>query len=61
MIDVEAESDLLRGTTVHDDRGIWGRRPNARRVTGNDPDAVFAAFAQAAGEASRWISKPGAR
>lgn len=48
VVDVEAESELLRGTTVHDDRGIWGRRPNARRVTGNDPDAVFAAFAQAA-------------
>lgn len=61
VVDVEADSELLRGTTVHDDRGIWGRRPNARRVTGNDPDAVFAAFAQAAGEASRWISKPGAR
>lgn len=48
VVDVEADSELLRGTTVHDDRHIWGRRPNARRVTGNDPSAVFAAFAQAA-------------
>ncbi|SJN36800.1 Inosine-uridine preferring nucleoside hydrolase [Micrococcus lylae] len=48
VVDVEADSDLLRGTTVHDDRHIWGRRPNARRVTGNDPSAVFSAFAQAA-------------
>ncbi|TFI21684.1 nucleoside hydrolase, partial [Micrococcus endophyticus] len=32
VVDVEADSDLLRGTTVHDDRHIWGRRPNARRV-----------------------------
>ncbi|WP_248125865.1 nucleoside hydrolase [Micrococcus lacusdianchii] len=47
VVDVEADSELLRGTTVHDDRDIWGRRPNARRVTGNDPRGVFAAFAQA--------------
>lgn len=48
VVDVEVDSELLRGTTVCDDRGIWGRRPNARLVTGNDPEAVFAAFAQAA-------------
>lgn len=53
VIDVEADSDLMRGTTVCDDRGIWGRAPNARLVTANDPAAVFAAFAQAAGTAAR--------
>ncbi|MDY6054705.1 nucleoside hydrolase [Micrococcus sp.] len=47
VVDVEADSELLRGTTVHDSRDIWGRRPNARRVTGGDPSQVFAAFAQA--------------
>lgn len=61
VVDVEADSDLLRGTTVHDDRHIWGRDPNVRRVTGNDPRAVFARFAQAAAASSRRISKPGAR
>lgn len=52
VIDVEADSDLLRGTTVADGRGIWGRRPNARLVTGNHPAAVFATFAQAAAVAA---------
>lgn len=49
VVDVEADSELLRGTTVHDDRHIWGRRPNARRVTGCDPRRVFEDFAQAVG------------
>ncbi|MDO5634730.1 MAG: nucleoside hydrolase [Micrococcus sp.] len=53
VVDVEADSELLRGTTVQDDRGIWGRSPNARLVTGNHPAAVFAAFAQAAGVLAR--------
>lgn len=53
VVDVEADSDLLRGTTVHDDRHIWGRRPNARRVVDADPAGVFAAFAQAASAAAR--------
>lgn len=52
VVDVEAGSELLRGTTVCDDRGIWDRRANARLVTGNDPEAVFAAFAQAAAAAA---------
>ncbi|MBD4678683.1 nucleoside hydrolase, partial [Xanthomonas citri pv. citri] len=49
VVDVEADSELLRGTTVHDTRDIWGRRPNARLVTANDPAEVFAAFARAVG------------
>ncbi|MEL4358045.1 MULTISPECIES: nucleoside hydrolase [unclassified Luteococcus] len=46
VVDVEADSELLRGTTVRDDRGIWGRQPTARVVVDNDPDAVFAEFAR---------------
>ena len=49
VVDVEADSELLRGTTVHDTRDIWGRRPNAQLVTANDPAEVFAAFARAVG------------
>lgn len=57
---VEAESALLRGTTVADwvDGGAagtedtavgpyWGRPANARVLTGLDPDEVFARFASA--------------
>lgn len=47
VVDVEAASDLLRGTTVRDDRGIWGRRATTRVVVGNRPDEVFAEFARA--------------
>lgn len=45
VVDVEADSDLLRGTTVRDDRGIWGRRPTTRLVVRNHPAEVFDAFA----------------
>ncbi|MFC6360436.1 GNAT family N-acetyltransferase [Luteococcus peritonei] len=45
VVDVEAASDLLRGTTVCDDRGIWGRQPNARLVVDSRPEEVFADFA----------------
>lgn len=45
VMDVEAGSDLLRGTTVRDDRQIWGRRPNARVVVDCRPEEVFATFA----------------
>ncbi|MEL4504477.1 nucleoside hydrolase [Luteococcus sp. H138] len=47
VVDVEADSELLRGTSVRDDRGIWGRRPTARVVVDNDPDKAFAEFARA--------------
>ena len=32
-VDVEADSELMRGTSVADLRGIWEREPNARLVT----------------------------
>lgn len=47
VVDVEADSELMRGTTVRDDRGIWGRQPNARVVVGSRPEEVFAEFAEA--------------
>lgn len=47
VVDVEAASDLLRGTTVADDRDIWGRLPTTRLVVDNRPDEVFAEFASA--------------
>ncbi|ROR53156.1 inosine-uridine nucleoside N-ribohydrolase [Luteococcus japonicus] len=47
VVDVEAASDLLRGTMVRDDRGIWGRRPTARVVVDNHPAEVFEEFARA--------------
>ena len=40
-VDVETSSPLLIGTTVADYRGLWGRKPNARIVSWNDPPAVF--------------------
>ncbi|TYC97897.1 nucleoside hydrolase [Arthrobacter echini] len=40
-VDVETQSPLTIGQTVADVAGMWGRRPNARIVTGNDPPAVF--------------------
>ncbi|MGO4957142.1 nucleoside hydrolase [Luteococcus sp. Sow4_B9] len=47
VVDVETTSDLLRGTTVRDDRGIWGRQHNARVVVQNHPGEVFKEFADA--------------
>lgn len=43
-VDVEAESPLMRGTSVADLRGIWGREPNARLVTYADVDAAWGWF-----------------
>lgn len=40
-VDVETDSPLLIGTTVADYRGLWGLPPNARIVTGNDPEQCF--------------------
>jgi inosine-uridine nucleoside N-ribohydrolase len=39
--DVETESPLLIGTTVADFRGLWGVPPNARIVSGNNPEQAF--------------------
>lgn len=47
VVDVEAGSELMRGTTVCDDRGIWGRQPTTRLVVGNHPQEVFDEFARA--------------
>ena len=35
------DSPLLIGTTVADFRGLWGLPPNARIVSGNDPEQCF--------------------
>lgn len=40
-VDVEADSELTRGQTIADHRGIWGRPPTARVVTTADRDAVL--------------------
>ncbi|WP_223263172.1 nucleoside hydrolase [Arthrobacter sp. NamB2] len=40
-VDVETQSPLTIGQTVADFAGMWKRAPNARIVTGNDPEAVF--------------------
>lgn len=39
-VDVELAGFLTRGTTVADERGMWGP-PNARIAVATDPDAVF--------------------
>ncbi|RJT77324.1 nucleoside hydrolase [Arthrobacter cheniae] len=40
-VDVETESSLTVGQTVADFAGMWKRAPNARIVSGNEPNAVF--------------------
>ncbi|MFD1213834.1 nucleoside hydrolase [Arthrobacter sp. GCM10027362] len=40
-VHVETRPGPLVGTTVADYRGLWGRAPNARIVSWNDPPAVF--------------------
>jgi len=41
---VEADSELMRGTSVADLRGIWEREPNARLVTEADAEAAWERF-----------------
>ncbi|MBA1835512.1 nucleoside hydrolase [Corynebacterium wankanglinii] len=41
---VEADSELMRGTSVADLRGIWEREPNARLVTEADVEAAWERF-----------------
>ena len=49
-VDVEADSDLLRGTTVADwDGSYWNRAPNAEILTRIEPESVFATFEKALG------------
>ena len=43
-VDVEADSELMRGTSVADLRGIWEREPNARVVTGADIEMAWGWF-----------------
>ncbi|MFP7365890.1 nucleoside hydrolase [Corynebacterium callunae] len=43
-VDVEAESPLLRGTTIADFRGHWGRPANAYLVQSADIEAAHAEF-----------------
>jgi inosine-uridine nucleoside N-ribohydrolase len=40
-VHVETDSPLLMGTTVADFRGLWGEPPNARIVSGNNPELCF--------------------
>ncbi|HIW30146.1 MAG TPA: nucleoside hydrolase [Candidatus Luteococcus avicola] len=46
-VDVEADSEMLRGTSVRDDRKVWGRVGNCQVVDDNHPEEVFEAFAAA--------------
>lgn len=52
-VDVEADSELMRGTTVADLRGHWGRPVNARLVRTVDVDAAHAELGRAAGLLAR--------
>ncbi|MCH6196327.1 nucleoside hydrolase [Corynebacterium mastitidis] len=47
-VDVEADSELLRGTTVADLRGHWGKKPNARLVQDADVAAAHRELLRAA-------------
>ncbi|GAA1463856.1 nucleoside hydrolase [Williamsia maris] len=40
-VDVELVGTLTRGTTVADERGMWGREPNAAIATSTDPELFF--------------------
>lgn len=54
-IAVEADSPLMRGTSVADLRGHWHRSHNARLVTAADIDAAHAELTRAARTlAARW-------
>lgn len=41
VVDVELDGTLTRGTTVADQRGFWGRPPNALLAIDSDPTAFF--------------------
>ncbi|MBX7446267.1 MULTISPECIES: nucleoside hydrolase [unclassified Arthrobacter] len=53
--DVETESPLLIGTTVADFRGLWGAPPNARIVSGNNPEQAFRELVSAVGSLARRV------
>ncbi|HKU03121.1 MAG TPA: nucleoside hydrolase [Arthrobacter sp.] len=54
-VDVETDSPLLMGTTVADFRGLWGAPPNARVVSGNNPDQAFRELVSAVGSLARRV------
>jgi len=54
-IDIEADSELMRGTSVADLRDMWEREPNALLVTGADIDAAWAEFFRACGVHARFF------
>lgn len=54
-VDVETGSPLLAGTTVADFRGLWGEPPNARIVTGNNPEQAFRELVSAVGRLARRV------
>ena len=54
-VDVETDSPLLMGTTVADFRGLWGAPPNARVVSGNNPEQAFRELVSAVGGLARRV------
>ena len=56
-VDVEADSELMRGTTVVDLRGHWGRKANALLVDDVDVDAAHAELLRAAILLNRFASE----
>ncbi|MDO4911454.1 MAG: nucleoside hydrolase [Corynebacterium sp.] len=46
-VDVEAESPLLRGTTVADFGGVWKKEPNCKLTRSADVEAAHREFARA--------------
>ncbi|HHT60095.1 nucleoside hydrolase [Corynebacterium stationis] len=56
-VDVEADSELMRGTTVADLRGHWARKANALLVDDVDVDAAHAELLRAAILLNRFASE----
>src|SRR5699024_12782197 len=56
-VDVEADSELMRGTTVADIRGIWSRKANALLVDDVDVNAAHAELLRAAILLNRFASE----
>ncbi|MEZ2388654.1 nucleoside hydrolase [bacterium RCC_150] len=55
-VHVETEAPRLFATTVADFRGLWGEPPNARIVSENHPQQVFAEFVHAMGGLARRLA-----
>jgi purine nucleosidase len=54
-VDVETNSPLLAGTTVADFRGLWGKAPNARIVSSNNPEQAFRELVSTVGSLARRV------